>query len=375
MPKYKVLGIYSFADNLRKMNIGDQVILKTEKHNIKSKDAIGVYSLDNKKLGYLPVETTDEVNSFNLSYKISNLVLNQGFPIVEISRYYPMINSLNNIEYPFEKKIKYEYKLINISKELKQSIINLEKYLATKRIKVKSSAVIYFDDNYINLLVEVSKGIQKFETVTIKYFKENADRYEELYENEIIDHTFFRELLIYRLECYYESNYTHILEYNSNIPIYDIIEESIHNPLEIELIDKKKKMFIKAIGNEVNDNILDYILVCKLYMRYLLNDNDYYLIKYIGTDDIKKEIKKIFKNYKLLRDFIINNNLELGNFMYDHQLKIYDYIEFINNDTVFVISDNFNIKYIYSVYLANKKNLIVYNPLEGKILKINNIII
>ena len=154
---------------------------------------------------------------FNNSYKICTLILNQEFPLVEISRYYPPINLLSNVEYPFEKKIKYEYKIVDISKELRDSLIKLEKYLGTKRIKVKRSAIIYFDEYYINLLIEVSKGVQQFQTITNKYFKENYDRFEELYENELIDHTFYRELLMYRLECYYESNYDNILEFKIKV--------------------------------------------------------------------------------------------------------------------------------------------------------------
>jgi hypothetical protein len=83
--------------------------------------------------------------------------LNKEYPLVEISRYYPENNYLDNVEYPFEKKIKYEYVLVNISKELQKSVIGLEKYLGTKRIKVKKSAVIYFDENYINVYNKIEE--------------------------------------------------------------------------------------------------------------------------------------------------------------------------------------------------------------------------
>jgi len=174
MPTYKLLGIYSYADNLKKVNIDNQVILKSEKLNIKSKNAIGVYTIDNKKLGYLPVENHNEITSFNNAYKISRLVLNKEYPIVEISRYFDENNYINNVEYPYEKKIKYEYVLINITKNLQKSVLGLEKYLETKRIKVKKSAIIYYDDNYVNILIEISKGFEQFECITLKYFKENT---------------------------------------------------------------------------------------------------------------------------------------------------------------------------------------------------------
>ena len=125
MPSYKLLGIYSFADTLKKIHINDQVILKSEKFNIKSKNAIGVYTIDDKKLGYLPVENQTEITSFDNAYKISNLVLNKEYPLVEISRFYPKNSCLENVEYPYEKKIKYEYKLVNITIPLRQITLSI----------------------------------------------------------------------------------------------------------------------------------------------------------------------------------------------------------------------------------------------------------
>lgn len=367
MPSYKILGIYSFADNLKKMQLNDKIFLKSDQFNVKSKNAIGVYSLDNKKLGYLPNENFDEIKNFNSSYKISKLTLNQDYPLLEISRDFPIINSLDNVEYPFEKKIKYEYILVPISKELNNSIIGLEKYLLTKRIKVKRTAVIYCDDNHINILIEIPKGVEQFQTVTLKYFKDNIDKFEELFENELIENTFFRELLIYRLECYFENNYDSVLQspkiLNSNLLklILTLEEEVVHEPLDIEY----KK--------------LDVILLVKLYFRYLLTENSYYLIRYANTlllkplDDLKKIMKKLLPNYKILNKFLIDYNLELGKFSYDHKLKIYDYIDFVNNDTVFILSTEFQTNYLYHSYLTSKRNIIIYNPIEGKLLKINDI--
>jgi len=337
MPSYKILGIYSFAENIKKMQINDQVLLKKEEYNIKSKNAIGVYSIDNRKLGYLPVENYDEIRNFNLAYKISKLDLHQEYPLLEISRYYLKINSLENVEYPYEKKIKYKYKLAPVSKELEQSILSLEKYLYTKRIKVKRTAVIYVDDNFINILIETSKGIQQFQCVTIKYYKDNIEKYEELYENSLIDNFFYRDLLIYRLECYFESNYQAILDY-----------PEITNKLLLKYIPTIK---ITTLHEPINDNI-DNI---KIYLR----GNHSELLDQLSINILKK-FTDIYK-------------LELGKFTYDHTLKIYEYIDFINIDTVFIISSEFKTNYLYTAYLTNKKNIIIYNPNEGIILEINDI--
>lgn len=352
MPSYKILGIYSFAENLKRMQINDQVLLKKEDYNIKSKNAIGVYTMDNKKLGYLPVENYDEIKNFNLSYKISNLTLNQEYPLLEISRYYPKINYLENIEYPYEKEIKYEYKLVKISKELEKSIFSLEKYLYTKKLKVKRTAVIYVDENFINILIEIAKGIQQFQTVTLKYYKENNEKYEELYENNLIDNFFYRDLLIYRLECYFESNYESILSYPEITNIFllkyipTIKVTSIHEPINL--------------GSKI-----DNIILIKLYLRYLLTNDNYYLLKYVNKIDNKI--------VNILNSFISTYNLELGKFTYDHTLKIYDYIDFTNINTVFIISSEFKTNYLYTAYLTNKKNIIIYNPIDSTLLEINDI--
>jgi hypothetical protein len=334
MSVYKILGIFSFADNLKSIKLNDPVILKNEKYNLKSKNAIGVYSIDNKKLGYLSIE---EINSNNkLSYKISKIVLNQDYPLVEISIDYPSINYLENIEYPYEKKLKYNiHKIIDISIELNNALIGLEKYLQTKKIKLKRSAVLYYDENYINILIETSKYVQEFETVTLKYFKENKNKYEELYENKLIATTFYRELLVYRIECYYEKNYTNILDYTEHPYTYSFNEEKIHNKLNYS------------------------ILFFKIYIKYLITNDNFYLLKideYIDETELI-EIKNFVDKYKL----------NLGKFTYDYKLKIYDYIEFINEDSVFVISEKINKNYLYLLHLANKKNLIIYNPIEGTI--------
>ena len=363
MPNYKLLGIYSFADTLKKINIDDKVILKSEHYNIKSKNAIGVYTIDNKKIGYLPIENQNEINFYNNAYKISNLILNKDYPLVQISRSYSENNYFENIEYPYEKKIKYEYVLVNISKELQKSIIGLEKYLKTKKIKVKKTAVIYCDDYYINILLEVSKNIEQFECITLKYFKENIDRYEELNENKLIENTFFKELLFYRLECYFEKNYNSPLKYPQITNIYllnynnTIVEEQVHDKLELK------------------NNKIDNLLIIKLYLRYLFHNNSEYILKYNNNeyDDVNKTMQKIIPNYTVINEVIKKYNFELGNFTYNYKYEMYEYIDFTNESSVVVISDEFNINYLYNVLLTKKSNLIVYNPLMGLFIKINNI--
>ena len=99
MPTYKILGIYSFTKNLIEASLNDPVILKHEKYNIKSKNAIGVYIKNDKKIGYLPIENNSELLNFKNSYKINKLQLNQDYALVEINRCYSNINTLENYSY------------------------------------------------------------------------------------------------------------------------------------------------------------------------------------------------------------------------------------------------------------------------------------
>jgi hypothetical protein len=349
MPVYKILGIFSFSENLKKVKLNDSVVLKNESFNIKSKNAIGVYC-NEKKIGYLPVESKNEVNIYNNSYKISKLSLHETYPVVEINRFFPNINILENVEYPYEKQIKYSYKPIKITDERKKDIIHLEKYLLTKRIKTKRIAIIYEDDYFINILIETAKCIQQFQCITSKYFNENNDIYEELYENELINNTFFRLLHFYRLECYIENNYNSILD---SLPVQN------NDLLKMIQTIKEIKIHDELI---INDKKIDILLLIKLYLRYKINNNKYYLNK-TGFD-----INTIIPNYILLDIFIDKYNIKLGNFIYDHKLKIYSYIDFINDDTVFIIDTTFKTNYLYNIYLTNKNNLIVYNPLIGNII-------
>jgi hypothetical protein len=355
MPSYKILGIYSFANTLKEVLEGDPVTLKHEKYNIKSKNAIGVYVKNVKKIGYLPIENNDELLNFKNSYKISKLQLNQEYPIVEISRYYDNINFIPNYEFTYIKKIKYDYKLIEPNKELTNSINSLLSNFKHRRINVKRIAITHVDDDYINIIVETSKGIETFNTITHKFFKENIDRYEELLEFNLIEHTFYKELMFHRIEKYIESNYTNITK--CNFIKNDFFEMKIFEP--IILLNKK----------------IDLIYLTKLYLHCLIINDFKFVIKYLNQftsiqyNNVEDCLEKTIENINILDSFLNTYELKLGGFYYDHTKKIYSEIDFINENSVIIISKE--ILDCDILNLANKKNLIIYNPFEGTINKLN----
>lgn len=337
MPSYKVLGIYSFADNLKEMNVNDVVILKKNILNIRSKNAIAVYSLDNKKLGYLPVENDDELKFHNNSYKICKIVLSNDNAILEIKRDYKINNYLDDIEHPIVKEIKYsKMNIITVDHDLKSCIERLQKELKRKKINVKQIVVTYMNENYINLLIETNKGISTYYMVTRKYYKENQDKYNELFEYNLISNMFFQELHVHRLEKYYEANYTNIDNLNL-VCNYSLIEDNIHNKLKM-----KKKL---------NWN---------MYLRFLITKDLFYF-----NEDINDYVENSGEINKFMHTF---NNINLGKFMYDHKKKIYGYINFENDEYIFDIEE------LKNVFALSTKNIIIYYPELGLIKKyINNL--
>lgn len=354
MPSYKIVGIYSFAKNLLDIKLNDPVVLKKEVNNIKSKDAIGVYFNNEKKIGYLPIENKSELNKFNNSYKISKLVLNKEYPVVEISRTYDNTTILPDCEFPWEKKLKYRLQIINLKSDLEKSLNALIKYLGSKRIKIKKALITFTNDDYTNLVLETAKGIQTFYTTTYNYFSKHSDYYDELLELNLIDNAFYKDLMFYRIENYYESNYKNIMDLNVDIDIdLEINEKQVHEPL---VVNKKETENNKK---ETENNKQEINEIINIYWYCLYKNDMTYIHNYQET--LKKinnldETKKYFNSLELKR----------GNFYYDHKYQIYSWIEWLTEDKVFMITSDISKSNLINLYLAQKKEIILYNPLEGK---------
>jgi len=354
MPSYKILGIFSFANTLQEACINDPVTLKHEKYNIKSKNAIGVYIKNNKKIGYLPVENNNELLNFKNAYKLTKLQLNQEHPIVEISRCYKTINKLDNYEFEFIKKIKYDYLLFDPPKDLLTPINTLINTFKQKRINVKRIALTYLDTDYINITLETSKGIETFFTVTYQFFNNNIEKYEELYEYNLIEHIFYKDLIFHRLEKYFITNYQSILE----------LEKINCNFLELQICDP-----LVTLNDKINE-----IYFTKLYLHCkIINDFDFvikYLNQFVKRKDNDMEIlKRTIENINVLNNFYETYELKIGGFYYNHLNKTYFEIDFINDDSVIIICDITNNNFILACELAKKKNLVIFNPLNGTINK------
>jgi hypothetical protein len=361
MPSYKILGIYSFTENIKKLNLNDKVLLKKENKNIKSDNAIGVYNLENKKLGYLPVEKNEELLNHKNSYKISTLLLHLQNPIVEISRDYDNIKTFEDIEYPIIKELKYDLKIIHISDEINKSIEML--FLKIKKLKIKNIGITYMDENYTNIFFQTKNDIVILYTITYKYFINNKDYYEELYDFNLIENPFYKEFYFHRIETYYEKNYKNVETINENHDEYNFIKKNIHT----KLITINNSMII-------NDNFW------YLYFKYLIDNEDIYIIKYINKltknnfNSVEDILNYYFKNSEEIINFIsLFDDIELGKFTINHDLQIYGYINFVNEKYLIEITNDNNNSIINKARLCKKNNIIIYNPLLGNIFYLENI--
>ena len=94
-------------------------------------------------------------------------------------------------------------------------------------------------------------------------------------------------MLFHRLECYYEVNYS-------------LVDNAEFN---FDINNKMKR-------EEIHDNMQIDKNTCILYIRYLINKENYITIDM----DLMNNILKVYERFKMT----------IGKFTYDHKLKIYD---------------------------------------------------
>ena len=307
-------GLFTYADNVKTLKIGDKIKLIPNPNNQINVNAIGAYTLDNKKIGYIPFNI-NQIN-INLIYTVSKISLNQNNPLLLISINFDntnfiLINNQSNIS----------TKIIN------DDVTHFKKYLERNGHTIQDIYISYMDDDYINLTIKSDDNEVVFNTVSKKYYESNIFKYEEFYKYKLIPHCIYQSFLIHRLESYI-------------IKKYKYIDKIIKN--------KKKKLI------QLNLNF-DIININPIHNYNNINDCYDFL--------------NLFEN-------IIPTSL-----CYNHNIKAYCNIDFYNNDTIFdIISNNEynNIEiYLIKLLISNKKNMVLYNPLLGKIykLELNEIIL
>jgi hypothetical protein len=205
MQEIQIDGIFTYIENVKNLKLGDKVRLKLNQNNRINKEAVGVYTdKTNLKLGYIPFKASQL--DITQEYKIEKIHLNQKNLLVTISREFSVSNFLEKIDdNNNDKDLKKSY-----IEDLKVFKKNLERNFSVSRCEI-----IYCDENFINLLVEIENNELDNETniynlVTRKYYEQNVFIYDEFYNFNLIPFNIFKLFSIHRLEVYIENSYKSI---------------------------------------------------------------------------------------------------------------------------------------------------------------------
>jgi len=205
MFKFQIDGVKSFTDNLNNLKLNDAVILKLNDKNQISKEAIGIYTLEHKKIGYAPYKYSDYFNDFN--FKIIHINLSRK----EIMIGAPY-NELNYIDTTIVDVSLITNILINeeLADEIKTLKIKLEKL----DFIINELKVLYYDENFIDINIRTPDKDIIFYTVSKSYYQNNKFKYIEFYNYKLIQHSLYKPFFIHRLDEYIKNNYTLINKKN-----------------------------------------------------------------------------------------------------------------------------------------------------------------
>jgi|UniRef100_A0A6C0EEA3 hypothetical protein len=346
-------GVFTYLNNVKNLKIDEIVILQQNKNNRINPEAIGVYA-NNLKIGYIPYNI-NQIN-INNSYKIHKINLNKNHLQILISCNNDNSNFFN-YEPNYIKKIKYNTNNIIIS-PLNKELTHFSKYLQRSNILLKKLGITYHNENYINLLI-ISDDIDDeknniFYTVTKKYYDTNIFKYDEFFSNKLITNQIYELFKIHRLEEYIIKNYRSI---DKIIKSKNIRQKIIE---ELKLIIKKN-ILSKNIFNVTNIDVIKILILKELKSLTVDEIN-------LSTDTYDLFDKDYF--------YEIFDNIHEGAFYYNHKLKIYTEIEFIKNDSIIEISTNtvnnlYILELLIKLIISNKKNIIIFNPINNLITEIN----
>lgn len=351
MQHIQIDGIYTYINNIKNLKIGDKIKLLKNSNNRYNSSAIGAYTLDNKKIGYIPFKINQI--DINIIFKVTKINLTINNPILIIS-----IDDLQLHNFIFVENdyiIKYKKSLDITNSKINNEIKNFKKYLERLGHIIDDIYISYYDDNFIDINIINDNNNILFNTVTRKYYEENIFKYDIFFKNKLIPFCIYQPFLIHRLECYIIKNYKNIIDFYNK------------NKKKLEYLNCK--FDITELDNILTNNKdIDYEIF-KIILYKKINEN----LNYINLDC----------EYNIDFNIFINlfNNLQIGTLCYNHEYKLYCYIDFYDNDNIIdIINNNIDINinfYLLKAIIANKKCIILYNPYNNKLYKyeLNEIII
>lgn len=304
MQEIQIDGIFTYIENVKNLKLGDKVKLKLNQNNRINKEAVGVYTdKTNLKIGYIPFKASQL--DITQEYKIEKIHLNQKNLLVTISREFSVSNFLERID---DNNNNNEDLKKSYTEDLKVFKKNLE-----RNFSVSSCEIIYCDENFINLLVEIENNNTDkniYNLVTRKYYEKNVFIYDEFYNFNLIPFNIFKLFSIHRLEVYIENSYKSI--------------DKIKKKKIQEFIDKNRFEL-----NPTNINIEDFTKTDLCYSHKL---KAYCNVDYYNKDAIISEQDDLIN---LILKMIISDRLLL--YIYNKDSLSFELK--INNNIIKSISD------------------------------------
>lgn len=301
MQSFQIDGTYTYIDNVKTLKLGDIVFLRKNPKNTINKEAVGVYTKNNLKIGYMPLKSS-QLDIHN-KFSVTKINLTLEYPQILISREYEMSNIIK-IETITDtnKKVENCDGIKEFTRFLKHSGHNI--------IDIYAS---YMDMNFIDIIIHTPDSITKYYTVTKKYYEDNVFYYDELYKFNLIPRCIFMPFMTHRLDVYITKNYKPIEKLLKSkklkIDLFDI---------DFEEIDNFNLDNMTHNGIAYNHTIKSYCYV-DMYNDTMICTN----ITNILNVDIKKEmiLKSIISNKNIIT--IINSrNNKLYQYNMTNELKL-----------------------------------------------------
>jgi hypothetical protein len=286
----QINGIYTYVDNVKTLKIGDKIKLIPNPNNKISTHAIGAYTLDNKKIGYVPFKVFQI--DINLIYTVSKISLNQKNPLLLIS-----INFNNSNFILIDNKPDLSMKIYN------DDVSHFKQFLSRNNHDIQDIYISYMDDNYIDLTIKSDNKETIFNTVSKQYYESNIFKYDEFYNYKLTTSCIYQPFLIHSLDSYIIKNYNYIdkilKKKNKKLNEINITFDIINDNITIE-----------------NNNYLCYNHNMKAYcyINYYDNDTIYDIIYNDEYNNVPVYLIKILisnKNNIVLYNPLINKTYKL----------------------------------------------------------------
>jgi hypothetical protein len=356
MQSIQIDGTFTYIDTVKTVKLGDPVKLIKNPNNRINKEAIGVYTMDGKKLGYVPFKSSQL--DITESFYISKINLTKDNLQLLISRKYmaagdsniiqsvPSFTLLKNVPEIFRKSLVSTFFPENFIQDLKRFQKNLEK----SGVKFNRIVPIYYDTNYITILIETlddndEKTKNYFYLVTKEYYDKNVFKYDEFFELGLMARNIYIPFQTHRLETYIEKNYKPIKVNRRAKTDTNITETKIERIFKTKTIDDED--IIRAI-------IQSEIMGTTISEDYSIN---------------------------LLPLLELFPNVKVGGICYNTTLKKYCYIDMYCDDMIIELIFEKPTKTGFAtkinemnckLEIANKSTFVMINPIDGILYKINN---